>query len=283
MKWYYALPIVLLSVGSIASCSKKSGYSTPAPPAQSGPAVKLTSNANFGNILTDSNGRSLYFFFNDAGSGSNCTGGCAQIWPIFYAAPADFGSGLSSSDFAVITRTDGTKQTTYKGWPLYYYADDSKAGDVNGDKVNNLWAVAKPDYSVMVAMGQLVGLDGVNYDDKSVAGTGVSQYLTDPYGRTLYLFSKDSANTNKFTKSDLSNDPIWPIDQTASVGSIPSILDKTKFGVISVFGKSQLTFGRRPLYYFGQDNSVRGATKGVSFPTPGAAIWKVLNNNTPAL
>jgi predicted lipoprotein with Yx(FWY)xxD motif len=283
MKWNYAFSLVLLSFGFCSSCSKHSGYNAPTPPVASGPSIKLTSDPNFGNILTDSNGRSLYFFFNDAGSGSSCTGGCATIWPIFYVSKPIFGSGLNASDFTVITRTDGTKQTAYKGWPLYYYADDSKSGDVNGDKVNNLWAVAKADYSVMVAMGQLVGLDGVNYNDQSVAGAGVSQYLTDPYGRTLYLFTKDSANTNKFTKSDFSNDPVWPIDGSNAVGSIPSILDKSKFGVIPVFGKSQLTFERRPLYYFGQDDSVRGATKGVSFPTPGAAIWKVLNSNTPAL
>jgi predicted lipoprotein with Yx(FWY)xxD motif len=280
MKWTYASPIVILSVGIISSCSKHSGYSGTT---SSGPSVQLTSVANFGNILTDGNGRSLYFFFDDADSNSTCDGGCSAIWPTFYAENPNFGSGLNSSDFAVITRADGTKQTTYKGWPLYYYAGDSKVGDVTGDKVNNLWAVAKADYSVMVAVGQLVGLDGVNYNDQSLAGTGVSQYLTDPYGRTLYLFTKDSANTNKFTKPDFSNNPIWPIDQTNSVGSIPSILDSSEFGVISVYGKNQLTFERRPLYYFGQDDSLRGATKGVSYPTPGAAIWKVLNNNTPAL
>jgi predicted lipoprotein with Yx(FWY)xxD motif len=285
IKWQFTLPMVMLSIGFTTACSKHSGYSSSAPtsPVQSGPSIKLTADANFGNILTDSNGRSLYFFFNDAGSGSNCTGGCAAIWPIFYVSGPGFGTGLSTTDFAVITRSDGTKQTTYKGWPLYYYADDSKPGDVNGDKVNNLWAVAKADYSVMVALGQLVGLDGVNYTDQSMAGIAVSQYITDPYGKTLYLFSKDSANTNKFTKSDFSNDPVWPIDQATAIGSIPSILDKTKFAVISVFGKSQITFERRPLYFFGQDNSVRGATKGVSFPTPGAAIWKVVNKDTPGL
>jgi predicted lipoprotein with Yx(FWY)xxD motif len=280
MKMTYALPIALLSVGITSSCSKHSGYSGATP---SGPSVQLASVPNFGNILTDSNGRSLYFFFDDAGSGSSCDAGCAMIWPIFYVGNPAVSSGLSSADFAVITRSDGSKQTTYKGWPLYYYADDSKEGDVNGDKVSNLWAVARADYSVMVAVGQLVGLDGLNYNDQSLTGTGESQYLTDPYGRTLYLFTKDSANTNTFTKSDFSNNPIWPIDQSNSVGSIPSILDPSEFGVISVYGKSQLTFKDRPLYYFGQDDSVRGATKGVSFPTPGAAIWKVLNNNTPAL
>jgi predicted lipoprotein with Yx(FWY)xxD motif len=279
----YTLTLVIVSTVFVSACSKSKSTGSGSGPVPTGPSVKLTSNSTFGNILTDSNGRSLYFFFNDNASGSNCSGGCAMIWPVFYVADPSFGSGLDAKDFAVITRADGTKQTTYKGWPLYYYADDSKAGDVNGDKVNNLWAVGKADYSVLVAMGQLVGLDGVNYNDQSLPGTGASQYLTDPYGKTLYLFSKDSTNTNKFTKSDFSNNPIWPIDSASAIGSIPSILDKSQFGTISVHGKTQLTFKARPMYYFGQDNSTRGATRGVSFPTPGAAIWKVLNSNTTAL
>ena len=273
---------IALFVMTIASACKKSS-----PAASTGSAavtgVVLTSNSSFGNILTDNNGRSLYFFFNDADSISTCTGGCATIWPVFYAANLTYGSGLSASDFGVITRTDGTKQTTYKNWPVYYYADDNKAGDVNGDKVNNLWAVAKADYTVMVANAQLVGLDGMDYNDLSIAGTGVSQYLTDAYGRALYLFSKDSANENKFTKSDFSNNPIWPIDQVSTIGSIPSIFDKSQFSTIDVYGKTQLVCKNRPLYYFGQDDSLRGSTKGVSFPTPGAAIWKVINDSTTVL
>jgi len=278
----YLLTVAIIVFLTSTSCKKNSGSNTNNPP-KTPTGVILTSNATFGNIITDNQGRTLYFFFNDAAAGSSCTGDCLVAWPSFYEDNLTIGTGLTASDFGVITRTDGKKQSTFKGWPLYYFQSDAKPGDVNGDKVANLWAVAKADYTVMVASGQLVGLDGGNYNDQGVAATGASTYLTDPTGRTLYLLTKDSTNTNKFTKSDLSNDPTWPMDQVTGVGSIPSVLDKTQFATITVFGKTQLVCKKRPMYFFGQDNSVKGSTKGVSFPTPGAGIWKVINNNTPSL
>ncbi|WP_311676569.1 hypothetical protein [Pedobacter cryoconitis] len=49
-------------------------------------------------------------------------------------------------------RTDNTKQTTYKGWPLYYYSGDSKKGDINGDGILKTWFVSTPVYKLMFAM-----------------------------------------------------------------------------------------------------------------------------------
>ncbi|MCH5686796.1 hypothetical protein LWM68_22570 [Niabella sp. W65] len=54
---------------------------------------------------------------------------------------------------------------------------------------------------------------------------------------------------------------------------VPSVLDKSLFSVIDVFGKKQLTYKGWPLYYFGEDGMVMGASKGVSVPAPG--IWPV--------
>ena len=279
----YLLAVVSIVVTAGTSCKKNSGNNTTTPPATNPTGVVLTSNSTFGNIITDNKGRALYFFFSDAGAGSACTGDCLVAWPAFYEDNLSIGTGLNAGDFGTITRSDGKKQSTFKGWPLYYFQSDAKPGDVNGDKVGNLWAVAKADYTVMVASGQLVGADGNNYTDQGVAGTGTSQYLTDPIGRTIYTFSKDVANTNTFTKSDLSNDPVWPMFQVSTIGSIPSVLSKDQFSIITVFGKSQLVCKGRPLYYFGQDNATKGSTKGVSFPTAGAAIWKVINSTTPVL
>jgi predicted lipoprotein with Yx(FWY)xxD motif len=39
---------------------------------------------------------------------------------------------------------DGSKQLTYSGKPLYYYVNDAKAGDRNGDKLQAVWFVAVP-------------------------------------------------------------------------------------------------------------------------------------------
>ncbi len=277
--------LIMIAIGA-ASCSKHSDAGTTPVSTPTVTGVKLTTDATFGNILTDNNGRSLYFFFDDnTATGSNCNGGCAITWPVFYEANPSIGTGLDPKDFGVITRADNSKQTTYKGWPLYYYMNDSKAGDVKGDMVANKWVVAKADYVVMAANAQLVGLDGANYTDQSIMGTGVSQYLTDDHGRTLYLFGNDTHDTNKFTAADFSNNSVWPIYETSTttIGSIPSLIDKTSFTTTMIDGKVQLVFKGHPLYYFGQDSATKGNTKGVSFPTPGKAIWKVLNNNTSTL
>lgn len=271
----------------IAACKKTTGpsYVQPGPSTSTAvTGVKLAATAQFGYILTDNNGRSLYFFSNDAAATSNCNGGCTVSWPVFYKENPALGTGLNASDFAVITRGDGSKQNTYKGWPLYYFSADAKAGDTNGDGVDSLWAIAKPDYAVMISHAQLVGLDTVNYNSQSIAGAEVSQYITDAYGHTLYTFKGDSSNKNKFTKADFSNNTVWPVDTVSFAGvAFPSILDKTQFTTIDVFGKTQLAYKGHPMYYFGQDNATRGNTKGVSFPTPGAAIWKVLNTKTDNL
>lgn len=97
-------------------------------------------------------------------------------------------------------------------------------------------------------------------------------YFTDGLGRTLYTFTRDSANDNNFTKPDFSNNATWPVYETDKIVS-PSTLDKSQFGSITVFGKKQLTFKGWPLYYFGLDSTTRGNSKGVSVPTP--VVWPV--------
>ncbi|HMG08685.1 MAG TPA: hypothetical protein VK609_09260, partial [Mucilaginibacter sp.] len=126
----------LALVIGLTSCSKDnnndSPYNSPQAPTTTA-TVQLANNAKFGSILTDKAGRTLYSFAVDAADKSNCNGNCAITWPVFYDANPSLGTGLKSSDFGVITRADNSKQTTYKGWPLYYYSGDSKAGDTNGD------------------------------------------------------------------------------------------------------------------------------------------------------
>ncbi len=265
---------VLAGVCANWACKKSNDNS----PAKATVHIQVKQDAVFGNVLADSAGRTLYFFSIDANGGSGCTGGCVTVWPVFYKENPTLDTTLTASDFGTITRTDGAKQTTYKGWPLYYFQNDPQAGDIKGDGVQNIWFVAKPDYTVMLANTQLVGNDGVQYDHTLKPGAEVTQYITDAYGKTLYSFSHDHSNTNTFTKADFSNNTVWPIDSNAVIKKIPSILDKTQFGTVSVFGKTQLSYKGWPLYYFGSDSGVRGSTKGVSFPTPG--VWPYVNGST---
>jgi len=234
--------------------------------------IRLMENGEFGNIITDSNGNTLYFFAKDAGGTSACEGDCIDNWPIFYAEDPSLGEGLDPDDFGSIDRGAGQMQTTYKGWPLYYFVNDEDPGDMNGEGLIEAWFVAKPDYTIMLVENQLTGNDGKNYKSDYTEGTEVTQYFTDDKGLTLYTFINDFYNKNKFTNEDFSNNNVWPIYEEEQI-LIPSILNEENFGSIDVSGKKQLTYKGWPLYYFGQDMMVRGNTKGVSVPSPG--VWPV--------
>jgi predicted lipoprotein with Yx(FWY)xxD motif len=243
-------------------------------------SVKLADDGTFGSILTDENGMSLYFFSLDTKDNSACnSAGCLGAWPIFYKEDITVDTGLDAADFATIDRADGEKQTTYKGWPLYYFAGDAVEGDTTGDKVNDVWFIAKPDYSLMYVRAQLVGSDGKNYLSDYTEGEGQTFYITDIEGRTLYGFIPDTKDTNTYTQSDFSNNGVWPIAEI-TLDKIPSILDADDFGAIDVFGRTQLTYKGWPMYYFGPDQE-RGDNKGVSVPSPG--VWPILNIDTTPL
>ncbi len=90
----------------------------------------------------------LYNFTADSRDKSSCTGGCVNAWPVFYASSISVPSDLKASDFTSFTRSDGSKQTAYKGMPLYYYIGDSSAGQTTGQGLNQfggLWYVVPPD------------------------------------------------------------------------------------------------------------------------------------------
>lgn len=279
------LTFVAFLLAGLAACKHEQGVATP--PTQL--SVKLATNATLGTYLADKDGFTLYYFANDPTSTSTCTGGCAAVWPPFFAGDnftaALLQAGLDFSDFGTTTSASGVKQTTYKGWPLYYYAPvvggvntREAAGEVKGEGVGGIWFVGKPDYSINLVNAQLVGHDGKAYKSDFTEGVARTLYFTDDRGRSIYTFSRDSAQKNKFTNSTFSNNVVWPIYETDKI-VVPSTLDKTLFSSTTVFGKKQLTYKGWPLYYFGQDSATRGKTKGVSFPSPG--IWPIAIKDRP--
>jgi len=87
----------------------------------------------------------------DKGSSPSCGEGCAAVWPPVRpgSAPAARG-GARGADLGVATRPDGTKQVTYKGHPLYFYARDGDNGDAYGQALNSFgasWYVLSPSGS----------------------------------------------------------------------------------------------------------------------------------------
>ena len=109
-------------------------------PATAADAVKMMSKDGIGSYLADGKGMTLYYIVKDKGvKGAGCAGPCLDNWPIFYQEAITAPKGLDTKDFGAITRADGKMQTTFRGWPLYYFVGDKAAGDTNGEGKKDVW------------------------------------------------------------------------------------------------------------------------------------------------
>ena len=126
-----AVTLSLSACGS--STSKDSTAATSAVPSAS--TIK-TSTSSLGDILVAGSGRTIYMFTTDGNNAttSACTGACAQVWTAVTGNPAA-GKGIKADLLG------GSTQASYAGHLLYYYAQDAKPGDVNGQGVDGTWFV----------------------------------------------------------------------------------------------------------------------------------------------
>ena len=113
--------------------------------------INIANKAGIGDYLVDSKGMTIYYFLRDSKDKSNATAAIIKIWPVFYVANVMVPAALNAADFGTITRDDGSMQSTYKGWPLYYYIKDQTAGDTMGQQFNNLWFVVTSNADFMSA------------------------------------------------------------------------------------------------------------------------------------
>jgi predicted lipoprotein with Yx(FWY)xxD motif len=122
-----------------AACSSSSadttaGSGTPSTSASGGGAVVKSATIGGVAVVTNAQGFTLYSFAPDTATTSKCTGACAQIWPPL-TGPVTAGQGVTGK-LGTITRSDGSKQATYDGHPLYTYTADTAAGQANGNGIN---------------------------------------------------------------------------------------------------------------------------------------------------
>lgn len=111
--------------------------------AQKAPTLDVAG-SEFGDILVDSEGMTLYMFVPDQQKGGRptCFGECAQAWPALTAAgEPTVGDGLEEAQVGTAPRKGGTTQVTYNDLPLYRFSGDKAAGDTNGQSLNDVWWV----------------------------------------------------------------------------------------------------------------------------------------------
>ncbi|MGW4486434.1 hypothetical protein ACWEOE_21615 [Amycolatopsis sp. NPDC004368] len=99
-------------------------------------------------IVHDGAGRTLYRFDKDTPKPptSNCNGDCKVKWPPVLVKPGSriFVNGVAAAKIGIITRSDGGRQVTLNGWPLYTFSGDKKPGDINGEGVQGTWFAISP-------------------------------------------------------------------------------------------------------------------------------------------
>jgi predicted lipoprotein with Yx(FWY)xxD motif len=151
-----ASALVLAACGGSSTSSSSGSGSTPSHGAakpstssSSGAAsVVGTKTSSLGTFLVDGNGRALYLWDADHGSESTCSGACAQAWPPLTTTATPKASGaVKASLLGTTKRTDGSREVTYAGHPLYYFAGDTQPGQTTGQGSNGFgapWWVVTP-------------------------------------------------------------------------------------------------------------------------------------------
>lgn len=91
---------------------------------------------SLGKVLVDARGHTVYLFEADTGKKSACYGQCAAVWPPFLVGSAPrAAAGVKQALLGTSKRKDGKLQVTYRGHPLYFFAQDTKAGQVKGEGI----------------------------------------------------------------------------------------------------------------------------------------------------
>lgn len=224
------------------------------------PQVQVRYDAVLGHYLTGPNGMTLYIFTNDSTDTSNCYDQCATNWPpLLVEAEAVNVAPLNiPGTFGLTERTDGTKQATYNGWPLYYWANDLAVGDTTGQGVGNVWYVANLNPVIQV----------LNHPEHG-------DILVGPTGMTLYLFTRDEeAKTNCYEGCAFRWPPLMGGFEPMA-GVMPMAAEGVS-GKLDVIvrddGGHQVSYNGQPLYYWINDR-VPGDASGQNV----GEVWFVLN------
>jgi predicted lipoprotein with Yx(FWY)xxD motif len=139
---------------------------TATPAAEDVPATDSTSGSlvtagtGDGMYLTDNAGRSVYILEGDD-IGTRCVGDCLVAWPVVGGSlPVSGVPEVQGALIGTTTRADGTVQVTYAGHPLYYFAEDTGAGQTNGRDIKDTWGswyLVRPNGETLTADMSAVG------------------------------------------------------------------------------------------------------------------------------
>lgn len=225
-----------------------------------GPELTIGESAFVGKYLADGAGYALYIYTADLPGDcdtapvSTCFDDCLLAWPIFEAGDRELAEGLDDHALGTFVRADGIAQTTYYGWPLYYYKRDEEPGDTLGQGKGQVWYLAELELPNVVIMRASEERDGI-------------KYLADGRGRTLYSHDGDVPATPSTPPRSLCMDDCRKSFTPFSVRSLRPVTDLEP-GLFTVFldatsGGLQVSFRGLPLY-LAKDDATSGDMNGTA-------------------
>jgi predicted lipoprotein with Yx(FWY)xxD motif len=136
----------LLPVALVAAIGAGAAMAATSATHSSAAAVKAVNSAKFGMVLVGSNRHTLYRYTPDSKGVNRCSSvpACAKYWPrllVKSSVKPAAGTGVKASLLGTIKATSTMRQVTYGGFPLYTFAGDTKAGQVNGQGFEKTWYV----------------------------------------------------------------------------------------------------------------------------------------------
>ena len=124
---FAAVLLVATSVTAVAGARQQ----TPSAHASRGTVVSVR-HTSLGRVLVSSSGRTLYEFTHDRTNKDTCVAinGCSGTWPpLLSSGRLSAASGVQASLLSTIKLSNGSRQVTYAGHPLYLYSGDSGPGE----------------------------------------------------------------------------------------------------------------------------------------------------------
>ena len=226
------------------------------------PTIVKVVRTSSGPVLAAASGRTLYVFVDDllTRAPSACTGDCAHDWVPMPARGRITVSGGVSGRLGTIVRSDGERQLTMDGRPLYLFSGDKAPGEIRGNGVGNLWWAMTPSGLTATSYPLTPSTYGAAQPTTlTVVKSRFGPVVADDRGQVLYTYADDTTTTSACTADWCLVD--WPPLQSLDAPTkAPSI--GAPVGTISgAGGTTQVTLGGHPLYTFAGDlhpGDVRG-------------------------
>jgi len=206
----------------------------------------------------------LYTFDNDPINNSACAGECINNWPPLLA---DAGA-MATAPLSIVEVSNGNMQWAYKGKPLYFFINDTVAGDITGDEIGNVWHIATQEPAILrttdngrslSATGQVNALMPVGESTTEFAVTEM-----DKDGFNLYTFDNDTTEVSNCEEQCLVNWPAFvPNENDVAIGDF-TIFERSD-------GTQQWAHKGMPVYFFIGDTA-RGDINGEGL----GGVWHLI-------